>query len=149
MCPASSVNAWHMRTVLCIPVSELVSCTFSTIPIMSLLFTCIHVYINNNCALVVLAQLRLSIHMRTRSSYLEPHSCRSTHMCTCSASKVVRTMDGKRKLMTLFNVGVTRVRRHCTTHASLCFALLYGSYYWPLLSLIAPPQTESAFSAYE
>ena len=78
--------------------------------------------------------------MRTRSSYLEPHSCRSTHMCTCSASKVVRTMDGKRKLMTLFNVGVTRVRRHCTTHAFLCFALLYGSYYWPLLSLIAPPK---------
>ena len=34
-------------------------------------------------------------------------------MCTCSASKVVRTMDGKRKPTALFNVGVTRVRRHC------------------------------------
>ena len=26
-------TVWHVHTVLCIPVSELVSCTFSTIPI--------------------------------------------------------------------------------------------------------------------
>ena len=32
---------------------------------------------------------------------------------TSSAGKVVRTIDGKQKPTTLFNIGVTRMRRHC------------------------------------